>query len=72
MRVCEHEVISTLIFNCSYLYAPALEAPEARLLAAIALEHCSQLFETKTQQAFLNGAQQAFLYGEMGPFNGSR
>ncbi len=45
-------------FKSSYLYAPTLKAPEARLLAAIAAEHSCQLFNTDTLQAFL--------YREMG------
>ena len=40
-------------FNASDLHAPTLKAPEARLLAAIAAEHCCPLLKTDTRQAFL-------------------
>jgi hypothetical protein len=42
-------------FNPSDLYSPVLKAPEARLLAAIAAEHCCPLLKTDTRQAFLYG-----------------
>ncbi len=45
-------------FKSSYLYAPTLKAPEARLLTAIVAEHSCPLLKTDTRQAFL--------YGEMG------
>ncbi len=42
-------------FNASDLYSPVLKAPEARLLAAIAVEHGCPLLKTDTRQAFLYG-----------------
>ena len=60
MRLCARgdQQIEGLSFNSSDLYAPTLKAPEARLLAAIAVEHSCPLLKTDTRQAFL--------YGEMG------
>ena len=45
-------------FRSSDLYSPALKAPEAGLIAAIAAEHNCRILKTDTKQAFL--------YGEMG------
>jgi hypothetical protein len=45
-------------FKSSDLYAPNLKAPEARLLAAIAVEYSCPLLKTNRLQALL--------YGEMG------
>jgi hypothetical protein len=42
-------------FTASDLYAIVLNAPEARLLAAIAAEHGCPLLKTDTRQAFLYG-----------------
>ncbi len=57
VRLCARgdQQIQGKSFKSSDFYAPALEAPQARLLAAIAAEHSCPLLKTDTLQAFLYG-----------------
>ena len=55
VRLCARadQQIEGQSFDSADLYAPTLKAPDARLLAAIAVEHGCPSLKTETRQTFL-------------------